>query len=145
MHSCFQVEAAVKPYTGRPWRTMLTCTSLAGVVVGSEGDNDLDAHPDPDGDQAAGADARHDLLKVGNVVGSRDEGSCAAEEGVGPSGVHNGMLLALLDAGAGEADIAGELLDREGLAGEGCLVNLQAGRGPRQSTKQGGAPQLRRS
>ena len=98
--------AALQSHTGQPWQTVLTCTSLAGVVEGSEGHNDLDAHPHPNGDQAAGADARHDLLKVGNIVGAGDEGSCAAKEGVGPCGIHDGMLLALLDAGAGEANVA---------------------------------------
>lgn len=36
------------------------------------------------------------------------------------------MALALLDAGAREADIAGELLHRKGLASQGSLVHLQA-------------------
>ena len=54
------------------------------MVVGAELDGQLDDTPDADGDEAGASDASHDLLQVGHVVGARDEGGRAAEEGVLP-------------------------------------------------------------
>ena len=84
----------------------------------------LDRHPHGDGDEADGADARHDLLDVGDVVGGADERGGAAEEGVDARRVHDRLALALLDGRARKRDVASELLRRQRLARQRGLVDL---------------------
>lgn len=87
-----------------------TLAQLADVTVVAKLHGELDDTPDADGDQAGASNAGHNLLQVGNVVGARDERSGAAKEGVLSSGVHEALLLTLLDGGAREGNIAAELL-----------------------------------
>lgn len=95
------------------------------LVVGKL-NRDLDNDPDTNGDEAGTSNLGHDLLQVGDIVGSGNQAGSASEERVGSRGVHNAVALSLLDGRAGKANTSRELLDREGLASEGSLVNLQA-------------------
>lgn len=88
-------------------------------------DGHLDDDPHTNGKETGSSNLGHDLLQIGNVVGGANESSSTSKEGVGPSGVHNGLLLSLLDGGAGEAYITSVLLHRERLSSQGSLVNLQ--------------------
>ena len=88
-------------------------------------DSKLDDHPNTNGNQTTGSNPGHDLLQVGHVVGGANQSSSTSKEGVGTSGVYNGMLLALLDGRTREADIVGVLLHRQGLSSQSCLVHLQ--------------------
>lgn len=90
-----------------------TLAQLADVVVVAELDRQLDDAPDADGDEAGSSNAGHDLLQVGHVVCAGDKRGGAAKEGVLSRGVYQGLLLSLLDCGAGEGDIAAEFLGRQ--------------------------------
>lgn len=76
-------------------------------------DSKLNDHPDANGDQTASSNLGHDLLQIGHIVGGANQRSSTSKEGIGTSGIHNGMLLSLLDGGAREADVIGVLLDRQ--------------------------------
>lgn len=73
----------------------------------------LNHHPDTNGKQASASNLGHDLLQVGNIVGSTNQRGSASKEGVGTSGVDDSFLLTLLDGGARETDIVGVLLHRQ--------------------------------
>ena len=88
--------------------------------------SNLDHHPDTNGNQAGSSNLGHDLLQVGDIVGGANQSSSTSKEGVGTSGIHDGVLLALLDSGARKADIIGVLLDRQRLSSQSCLVDLQS-------------------
>lgn len=83
----------------------LTFTTGTGMPVVSKLHGHFYDDPDPNGKQAGASNLGHDLLQVGNIVGGSNQGSSAPKEGVGSSGVHDGMLLALLDCGSREADV----------------------------------------
>ena len=85
----------------------------------------LNDDPHPDGEQACAANLGHDLLQVGYIVGGTNQGRSPPKEGVGPCGIHNSVLLSLLDCGAREADVSRVLLHRKGLSCQCRLVNLQ--------------------
>lgn len=59
----------------------------------------------------------------------RQQRGSAAEEGLLPGGVHQCVLLALLDCGARERDVAGKLLRGQRLARQRGLVDLVRSRG----------------
>ena len=88
---------------------------------------DLDNDPYANGDEAGTSDLGHDLLQVGDVIGSGNQAGSTSEEGVGARGVHDAVALSLLDGGAGKAHTSRERLDGEGLASKGGQVNLQGG------------------
>ena len=88
----------------------LTFTTSAGVSVVTKLDSQLDDNPHTNGDQAGASNLGHDLLQVGNIVGGANQGSSTTKEGVGTSGVHNGVLLSLLDGGPRETHIVCVLL-----------------------------------
>ena len=69
----------------------------------------------------------------------RNEGRGAAEKGLRASGVDKRVLLALLDGGSREGDVAGKLLGGEGLASQRRLVDLLP-KGDERVVPQGGAP-----
>jgi hypothetical protein len=54
----------------------------------------------------------------------RQQRGGASEEGLLPGGVHQRVLLALLDGGARERDVAGKLLRGQRLARQRGLVDL---------------------
>ena len=83
------------------------------MPVVAELDSKLDDHPHTNGDQTAGSNPGHDLLQVGDIVGGTNQSSSTSEEGVGTSGIYNGVLLALLDGRTREADIVGVFLHRQ--------------------------------
>lgn len=110
---------------GLAMSSKLTFTTGAGVPVVAKLDGHLDDDPHTNGEETGSSNLGHDLLQVSNVVGGADESSSTSKEGVGPSGIHNGLLLSLLDGGAREAYITSVLLHRERLSSQGSLVNLQ--------------------
>ena len=69
-----------------PAQTLQLCTSkltladAAAVVIVPELHRQCDDDPDDDGDEAHRADAVHDDLEVGHVVGAADEGSSPASQ-----------------------------------------------------------------
>jgi hypothetical protein len=59
-----------------------TLAALAGVMVVPKLDGQLNDHPHADGDEAAGTDAGHDLLQVGNLQAARTPGQSGSRMGV---------------------------------------------------------------
>ncbi len=93
--------------------TRLTFTTSTGMPVVAKLDCKLNDHPNTNGDQTASSNLGHDLLQVGHIVGGANQRSSTSKEGVGTSGIHNRMLLSLLDSRARETDVVGVLLDRQ--------------------------------
>ena len=80
--------------------TRLTFTTSTCMPVVAKLDCKLNDHPNTDGDQTASSNLGHDLLQVGHIVGGANQRSSASKEGVGTSGIHDRMLLSLLDGRA---------------------------------------------
>ncbi len=80
--------------------TRLTFTTSTGMPVVAKLDCKLNDHPNTDGDQTTSSNLGHDLLQVGHIVGGANQRSSTSKEGVGTSGIHDCMLLSLLDGRA---------------------------------------------
>lgn len=76
-----------------------------------------------DENQQCGTDVVHDGLEVTGILGTLDKGGSLSDEGSLGGGGDNGVGLAALAAGGVVADIGDVLLDSEGLAGHGRLIN----------------------
>jgi hypothetical protein len=70
---------------------------------------------------------QHRELRRGDT--HRQKRGGAAEEGLLPGGVHQRVLLALLDGGARESDVAGKFFRGQRLARQRGLVDLVRSRG----------------
>jgi len=88
-------------------------------------DDDLDDHPDGDGDDAEVADGREHELEVAHVVGAVHQVRRLAEECVHAGGDDDGLDLSLLHGGAREDTLPRVLVDGQRLAGQRRLVDLE--------------------
>jgi hypothetical protein len=106
---------------------------LEKVVGGLLGGSDLqvteeatdpgEENPEHDEDEKRGTDVVHDGLEVTLVLGTLDKGGSATDERVLGRGLADGVGLSALATGGVVDDIAHELVDSEGLAGDGRLVS----------------------
>jgi hypothetical protein len=80
-------------------------------------------NPEHDEDEESGTDVVHDSLEVTLVLSTLDKGGSATDERVLGRALGDGVGLSTLATGGVVDDIAHELVNSEGLAGDGRLVS----------------------